>query len=118
MEGTAVEYFYVPRVQELAGDNIAKKNVIRDTLVRCEEKACRTFDVVLDLDLTSPLRRVDDIKGTLEALDQDAGADIAYSVTSSRRSPYFNMVAKKEDGYYHTVTETEYTTRQKKWCGR
>ena len=112
MEGTAVEYFYVPRVQELAGDNVAKKNVIRDTLVRCEEKACRTFDVVLDLDLTSPLRRVDDIKGTLEALDQDAGADIAYSVTSSRRSPYFNMVAKKEDGYYHTVTETEYTTRQ------
>ena len=112
MEGTAVEYFYIPRTQELAGDTVAKKNVIKDTLIKCEEKTGRIYDVVLDLDLTSPLRMADDIKGTLEVLEEDAGADIAYSVTPSRRSPYFNMVAKKEDGYYHTVTETEFTSRQ------
>lgn len=112
MESMKIEYLHIPRAQELAGDTVAKKDVIKDTLIKCEEKTGKVFDVVLDLDLTSPLRVVDDIKGTLEALEQDAGADIAYSVTPSRRSPYFNMVAKKEDGYYHTVTETKYTTRQ------
>ena len=106
------EYLYVPRIEELAGDVVSKKDVIRDTLIKSEAVKNRIFDVVIDLDLTSPLRTVDDIKGTLDALNQDEGADIAYSVTSSRRSPYFNMVAKGEDGYYHTVTQTGFTTRQ------
>lgn len=112
MDGTGTEYLHIPRTDELAGDSASKKDVIRDTLIKCEEKTGQRFDVVIDLDLTSPLRTVKDIRGTLDALLQDAGADIAYSVTSSRRSPYFNMVAKKEDGYYHTVTETKFTTRQ------
>ena len=112
MESMSINYLHIPRAQELAGDTVAKKDVIKDTLIKCEEQTGITFDVILDLDLTSPLRIADDIKGTLEALEQDARADIAYSVTSSRRSPYFNMVAKKEDGYYHTVTETKFTTRQ------
>lgn len=112
MDAAETEYLHIPRTDELAGDTASKKDVIRDTLKKCEEKTGQRFDVVIDLDLTSPLRTVDDIKGTLQALEQDAGADIAYSVTPSRRSPYFNMVAKKEDGYYHTVTETKFTTRQ------
>lgn len=106
------EYIYIPRAEELAGDTVSKKDVIRDTLIKCEERENITFDVVIDLDLTSPLRTVEDIKGTLDELEKNKGADIAYSVAPSRRSPYFNMVAKKEDGYYHTVTETQFTTRQ------
>lgn len=112
MERMPVEYLHVPRTLALSGDTVAKKDVIKDTLIKCEEKTGMIFDVILDLDLTSPLRTIDDIEGTLKTLEQDAGADIAYSVTSSRRSPYFNMVAKKEDGYFHAVTETEFTTRQ------
>lgn len=112
MDCMQTKYIYIPRTEELAGDVVSKKDVIRDTLVKCEEKADRAYDVVIDLDLTSPLRTAEDIYGTLEALLQDKGADIAYSVTSSRRSPYFNMVAKGEDGYYHTVTQTGFTTRQ------
>ena len=50
------EYFYIPRTQELAGDTVAKKNVIKDTLIKCEEKTGRIYDVVLDLDLTRTLR--------------------------------------------------------------
>lgn len=106
------EYLYIPRTEELAGDVVSKKDVIRDTLLKCEQKENATYNVVVDLDLTSPLRTVDDIRGTIETLWQSEGADIAYSVTPSRRSPYFNMVAKGEDGYYHTVMKTEFTTRQ------
>lgn len=112
MDDLGTEYVPVSRTQELAGDIVAKKDVIKDTLIKCEEKTGRVFDIVLDLDLTSPLRTADDIKGTIDALEQDEGADIAYSVTGSRRSPYFNMVAQKEDGYYHTVMETRFTARQ------
>lgn len=112
MDGLGIEYIFVSRTEELAGDVVAKKDVIKDTLIKSEEKTGKIFDVILDLDLTSPLRTVNDIKGTIDVLEQDAGADIAYSVTSSRRSPYFNMVAKKEDGYYHTVMETQFTARQ------
>ena len=85
---------------------------IKDTLIKCEEQTEKVFDTVIDLDLTSPLRTVEDIKGTLDCLREDQNADIAFSVTNSRRSPYFNMVAQKEDGYYRTVVETKYTTRQ------
>lgn len=112
LNGLRTEYLYIPRTEELAGDVVSKKDVIRDTLLKCEQQTNITYDAVIDLDLTSPLRTVDDIKGTLEALRQDTGADIAYSVTPSRRSPYFNMVARGEDGYYHTVTQTGFTTRQ------
>lgn len=112
LDGLKTEYLYIPRTEELAGDVVSKKDVIRDTLLKCEQKANTAYDVLIDLDLTSPLRTVDDIRGTLETLWRSEGADIAYSVTPSRRSPYFNMVAKGEDGYYHTVMQTAFTTRQ------
>ncbi|MCM1266535.1 MAG: acylneuraminate cytidylyltransferase family protein [Bacteroidales bacterium] len=112
MDRMQTAYVYIPRAEELAGDTVSKKDVIRDTLIKCEEKTKKVYDVVIDLDLTSPLRTAGDIRGTLETLLQDAGADIAYSVTSSRRSPYFNMVAEGDDGYFHTVMQTGFTTRQ------
>ncbi len=105
------EYLYVPRTDALAGDVVAKKEVIKDTMIKCEQRTGVRYDVVMDLDLTSPLRTVDDIRGTLKALEENENADIAYSVTSSRRSPYFNMVMEK-DGYYSTVIGTKFTTRQ------
>lgn len=112
MDELQVPYILIPRETELAGDVVGKKDVIRDTLVKCEQKLQIIFDTVIDLDLTSPLRTVDDIRGTLGSLLENPDADIAFSVTASRRSPYFNMVEQKEDGYYRTVEETEYTSRQ------
>ena len=112
MDNLQVDYISVQREAVLAGDIVSKKDVIKDTLVKCERKLSIVFDTVIDLDLTSPLRTVDDINGTLESLLQDQGADIAFSVTNSRRSPYFNTVDINDDGYYRTVKETVYTTRQ------
>lgn len=107
-----VEYNYIPRSDELAGDFAAKKDVIKDTLVKCEYETGMVFDIILDLDLTSPLRTVADIQGVLECLSENKQADIAYSAAASRRSPFFNMVTRKEDGYYHTVIDTKFTARQ------
>ena len=109
---TQTAYTYIPRKETLSGDTVAKIDVIRDTLLRMEEKEDIRFDIVLDLDLTSPLRTVKDIKGTLEAVLGSEEADISFSVTESRRSPYFNMVCKKENGFYNTVLPGNFAARQ------
>lgn len=101
---------FIERKKELAGDVVAKIKVIQDTYVELIRNGMY-FDLVVDLDLTSPLRRASDISGVIsQILDKDY--DIAFSVVPSRRSPYFNMVEQKEDGYYRKVSVSNYTARQ------
>lgn len=109
---TKVEYNYIYREEDLAGDEVAKIDVIKDTLLKVESKKNAKYDIVIDLDLTSPLRSLEDIKGTLDSLLDHEEADISFSVTESRRSPYFNMVCEKKGGYFDRVILAEYTCRQ------
>lgn len=103
---------YVVREETLGGDNIAKADVIKDTLLKVEERMRNKYDVVIDLDLTSPLRTVKDIKGCLDSLLDSDGAKVAYSVTHARRTPYFNMVKKNAEGYMERVIKGKFLTRQ------
>lgn len=112
MNQSGIDYIHIPRKDNLAGDRVAKIDVIRDTLLQMEEKENIIYEAVLDLDLTSPLRTVKDIQGTLDALLQKPGADISFSVTESRRSPYFNMVCEKENGFFNTVISSDFVARQ------
>lgn len=112
MEKLRVKYVFISRTDELAGDMVSKKDVIRDTLIKCEEKTDLVFDIVVDLDLTSPMRTIEDIAGIIKCLEEDEKADIVFSVTEARRSPYFNLVSQKEDGYYRPVIETQFVARQ------
>lgn len=63
-----IEYIYVPRMQELGGDFVAKSDVICNTLENVEKMTKKKFDLVVDLDLTSPLRIVDDIERGIEKI--------------------------------------------------
>lgn len=99
---------YIERKFELAGDSVAKVEVIKDTFLCFLD--CK-FDVVIDLDITSPLRRVDDIENVL--IEYKKGIyDIVFSVVEARRSPYFNMVELKSDGYYRKICNSSFFTRQ------
>ncbi len=102
------KYTHIKRTPELAGDTTGKVDVIIDTY----KKMNKEYDYVIDLDLTSPLRTSKDIKGTLEALLNNKEADLSFSVTTSRRSPYFNQVKKQENGYYTPIEYTGATARQ------
>lgn len=99
------------RDASLGGDKVPKVAVILDCLTRSEEIFKVNYDIVVDLDITSPLRTVQDIKN---AIDKKAGrndVDVVYSVAPSRRNPYFNMV-KEENGFFCKAIPSNFTTRQ------
>ncbi len=100
----------IRRTEELSGDTVAKKDVIWDMLTRMEERKGCLYDMVVDLDLTSPLRTVEDVSNLIET-SAKTGADITYSVTPCRRNPYFNQVIRSDKGFCKAI-DTEFTARQ------
>ncbi|MEG2083297.1 MAG: acylneuraminate cytidylyltransferase family protein, partial [Oscillospiraceae bacterium] len=112
LDQTGTRYLKIPRKDELAGDTAAKTDVIRDTLAIAEDLTGRTYDAVLDMDLTSPLRRAKDIKNILDAFFENDGAEIALSLTESRRNPYFNQLIRGDDGFFHIAINGGFVARQ------
>lgn len=100
----------VDRKDELAGDTVAKVDVIKDTYLIMKQE--RGIDAVVDLDITSPMRRLCDVENVLKEYSANEGYDLVYSVVESRRSPYFNMVEKKNSGYYGKICQSDFTARQ------
>ncbi len=100
----------VVRVPELSGDNVAKIDVIKNCLIEMENRYDNQYDLIIDLDITSPLRTVKDLDLMIEKkLNTDY--DLIFSVTDSRRNPYFNMVKETEHGY-DRVIKSNFNTRQ------
>ncbi|MBQ8951049.1 MAG: acylneuraminate cytidylyltransferase family protein [Eubacterium sp.] len=99
---------FVKRKESLAGDVVPKVEVVKDTFLAFDNFKS---DVIVDLDITSPLRRVEDIENIISEYKKGI-YDLVFSVVEARRSPYFNMVEKKEDGYYRKICVSNYTARQ------
>lgn len=101
----------IHREENLAGDKVPKVAVVLDSLNKAEETFAMQFDMVVDLDITSPLRTVQDVKNTIDRKRQRNDVDVVYSVAPSRRNPYFNMV-KEENGFFFKAIPSNFTTRQ------
>ncbi|MFT6746194.1 MAG: CMP-N,N'-diacetyllegionaminic acid synthase [Glaciecola sp.] len=84
----------------LATDAAGKIDTIKDLIKHEENKKGEKFDYVLDLDLTSPLRTLDDLEKAFELISSNEEALTLFSVNPAERNPYFNMVEKKENGFY------------------
>lgn len=104
----AVNISYVKRKQEFAGDIVPKVDVIKDTYM---ETLDFNADVIIDLDITSPMRKVADIERVVEEYNKGR-YDLVFSVVKARRSPYFNMVEKNPDGCYRKICQSDFTARQ------
>ena len=100
---------YIFRKGELAGDTVAKVDVIRDTY--CSMKKAMDFDAVIDLDITSPLRKIEDIGNALYEFVSGDDYDLVFSVVDARRNPYFNMVEMNDQGFYKMICRTDFTMR-------
>jgi CMP-N-acetylneuraminic acid synthetase len=85
------------RPPELATDTASKLDTLRHALGEAEKYYNTKFDAVLDLDVTSPIRTINDIDNIV-SLFKEKKADCVFSVVKAHRNPYFNMVEKKSDG--------------------
>lgn len=87
----------IKRPAEMATDQAAKLPVIRHCVAETERLAGRQFDILVDLDATSPLRTPSDIREAV-ALLEDRCAGNVITAMPARRSPYFNMVELDANG--------------------
>ena len=87
------------RPAELASDTVGKLPAIRHAWLAAEAACGLSFEVLADLDCTSPLRRSEDIAGAVRLLE-DSGAHNVITGVPAHRSPYFNLV-EVTDGIAH-----------------
>ncbi|MGN5979561.1 cytidylyltransferase domain-containing protein [Finegoldia magna] len=102
---------HIPRKANLAGDTVSKITVIKDTMQEAEKILNNKYNFIIDLDLTSPIRTLNDLNSMISTIDNNDDLDVVFSVVKSRRSPYFNMV-QESNGGYRLVKDTKFTTRQ------
>jgi CMP-N,N'-diacetyllegionaminic acid synthase len=95
------------RPEYLAGDAVGKIDVINDVLIWKEKTDHCRYDYILDMDVTSPLRNLQDLTEAFEIIQKNDAAINLFSVSPANRSPYFNMVEKKENGFFALVKPLE-----------
>jgi CMP-N,N'-diacetyllegionaminic acid synthase len=87
----------IKRPDELATDQAAKLPVIRHCVAEVERITGASFDVLVDLDATSPLRTPGDIVECVRLLEERGVANVITGAPA-RRSPYFNLVEVDDAG--------------------
>lgn len=100
----------IVRDKSLAGDAIGKIAVIKDCLEKMESLYQVKYDMIVDLDITSPLRTVEDLEKVI-SLQSEKNADVTITVATARRNPYFNQVKRTNHGVKRVI-ESNYTARQ------
>jgi len=98
------------RPDVLASDIAGKVETINALLEFEEEILGEKYEYILDLDVTSPLRTLQDLTTSFEIFKQNKNALTLFSVNKSSRNPYFNMVEQKQNGFYNLVKKREVTT--------
>lgn len=91
------------RPEYLSTDAAGKIDTIKDLLNYEESLVDFQYDFILDLDVTSPLRTLEDLEEALELMISTPTAKSLFSVNNASRNPYFNMVEEKASGFYSLV---------------
>ena len=87
----------VKRPDEMATDAASKLPPIAHAVLTAEKERGFAFDTVVDLDVTSPLRAVDDVIGAVELMETRNVSNVL-TVAPARKVPYFNMVELTPEG--------------------
>lgn len=107
--GLETEYI---RPKEVSSDGTGKIETISDLLTYEEAKRKKIYDYILDLDISSPLRTLEDLLLGFEKILKDPQALNLFSVNPANRNPYFNMVELQPNGYYGLVKKGNFLSRQ------
>ncbi len=99
------------RSKKLSHSRAPKIPVIRDNLLRSEKYFSTKFDYIIDLDISSPLRSILDIKRAFKKFKKN-NYDNLFSVNKSKKNPYFNMVEISQSRVYISKNKKSFFTRQ------
>jgi len=91
--------YLIDRPSELASSTAAKIPAIQHAVSHVEVFTENQFDIIVDLDATSPLRSIDDLKNSFEIFIKHKKAINLITGCPARKSPYFNMVEADQDGF-------------------
>lgn len=92
--------YLVKRPAVMASDTAGKLPAIRHCAETIEKRCKTAFDTFVDLDCTSPLRTIEDIRDAIALLEAGDAGNVVTGMPS-RRSPYFNLVEVDERGGVH-----------------
>ncbi len=109
-----IETKYI-RPKELANDDSNKIDAIKHLILYEENLIKDNYDYILDLDVSSPLRTLDDIIKSFDIIRKDSEMLSLFSVNKSSKNPYFNMVERNiSDEYFSLVKKDKgnYNSRQ------
>lgn len=90
------------RPRRLSGDRVGKIPVLRHALEAMERLDGVRYPVIVDLDVTAPIRKIADIEGAYR-LFLGRRPKSVFSAVPARKSPYFNMVETSRAGYARLV---------------
>ncbi len=101
----------IKRPGYLASDKAGKIDAIKHALLKAEQYFDTTYKNIFDLDVTSPLRSLKDIKKSFSIFNKKKANNLI-TVCESRKNPYFNMVEKKKNKIKIVSNKKSYKSRQ------
>ena len=75
----------------MSNDQSSKVDAIQHALLMSENKFNQSFDLIVDLDVTSPLRSTNDISKAIKMFLKKKPGNLV-SGTEAKKNPYFNQV--------------------------
>ncbi len=90
----------VKRPDAMATDTAPKCPAIKHCLETAEQLQRRRFEIVVELQATSPNRLPEDIIGAVRLLEQSTASNVV-SGTEARSSPYYSLVERDVAGFIH-----------------
>ena len=89
---------FFKRPKKMSLSTSPKIPVVRHALIKSEKEFNLKFDYIFDLDVTSPLRTVNDLQKAFKLFKKN-NSDNLISATNSNKSPYFNQIEFKKSKY-------------------
>lgn len=105
-------YSWFLRSKKLSGDNVSKIEVIKDAVLKSEKKNNCKYEYIVDLDVSSPLRNMEDIIKSYKKFLKNKYGNL-FTVTKASKNPYFNMIEYKNKSVQIVNYKKKYNSRQK-----
>jgi CMP-N,N'-diacetyllegionaminic acid synthase len=88
------------RPDSIAGSSVGKFQVWQHALEACEKHYQESYEILVDLDCTNPLRDSADVSALIKQFraGKDRGVEAVFSICEARKNPYFNLVEANANG--------------------